>query len=308
MTKIEFGIKVPTLSEEGISGTDFVKSINQYLSEIPPIFTTLWVSDHLMTWVKNQPENADALECWSMMSYLLGTYPHMKVGSGVLCNSFRNPALLAKMVATLADLAPGRLILGIGAGWSEVEYKGYGYPFPRAAIRIGQLEEAVQIIKRMWTEDKVTFSGKYYNLYGARCFPRPDPLPPIMIGGSGEQLTLRVVARYADWWNGHAQSIDHYQHKLNVLEKHCSNVGRDYESIVKTVEGFVAIAASRKKAEKIAQRGRQAHFCGTPNDVISQVQEYLDLGITHYMLRFLDQPHSDGLKLFAEHVIPSLNT
>jgi alkanesulfonate monooxygenase SsuD/methylene tetrahydromethanopterin reductase-like flavin-dependent oxidoreductase (luciferase family) len=308
LEKLEFGIKVPTLSEEGIKGKEFINSIQQYLSEVPPNFTTLWVSDHLMTWVMNQPENADALECWSVMSYLLGTYPHMKVGSGVLCNSFRNPALLAKMAATLADLAPERLILGIGAGWSEVEYKGYGYPFPRAAVRIGQLEEAVQIIKKMWTEDQVTFLGKYYTIHGARCFPRPDPAPPIMIGGSGEQLTLRVVAKYADWWNGHAQSIEHYQHKLNVLERHCNNVGRDYESIIKTIEGFVAIASNRNTAKKIAQRGRQAHFCGTPNDIIAQVQEYLNLGIKHFMLRFLDQPHSDGLKLFAEQVIPSLQT
>jgi alkanesulfonate monooxygenase SsuD/methylene tetrahydromethanopterin reductase-like flavin-dependent oxidoreductase (luciferase family) len=308
MKDLEFGIKVPTLSEEGIAGTEFITSFQQYLSEVPPIFTTFWVSDHLMTWVKNQPANADALECWSVMSYLLGTYPNMKVGSGVLCNSFRNPALLAKMAATLADFAPGRLILGIGAGWSEVEYSAYGYPFPRAAVRIGQLEEAVQIIKKMWTEDQVTFSGRYYTIHGARCFPRPNPAPPIMIGGSGEQLTLRVVAKYADWWNGHARSTDQLQHKLEVLQRHCNNVGRDYESIIKTVEGFVAIAATRDKAKKIAQRGRQAHFFGTPSEIIPQVQAYIDLGIKHFMLRFLDQPHSDGLKLFADKVIPALYT
>ncbi len=306
MSDLEFGIKVPTLSEEGIAGTKFIQSIQQYLSKVPSVFSTLWVSDHLMPWVKNQQANADTLECWSVMSYLLGIYPKMKVGSGVLCNSFRNPALLAKMAATLATFAPGRFILGIGAGWSEVEYNAYGYPFPQPAVRIGQLEEAIHIIKKMWTEDQVTFMGKYYTLREARCFPRPEPAPPIMIGGGGEQLTLRVVAKYADWWNGHAQSTEQFQHKLTVLQAHCHNVGRDYEAITKTVEGFVAIATTHDKAKKITQRGRQAHFYGTPDDVISQVQAYINLGIKHFMLRFLDQPHTDGLKLFATKVIPAL--
>lgn len=306
MKEIEFGIKVPTLSEEGARGNTFVSQILQYIQDTQDTYQTIWVSDHLMPWVKGPKGDADALECWTMMTYLAGVFKDLTLGSAVLCNSFRSPTLLAKMAATFNTLTGGRLILGIGAGWSEVEYNGYGYDFPSAPHRIRQLAEAVQIIKRMWTEDEVHFEGRYFNVRGARCYPRPDPHPPIMIGGSGEQLMLRVVARYADWWNTHATTPKMVKHKMDVLRDHCSKVGRDFDSIKTTLEGFVAIAETEEEVKRISSRGRRAHFAGTPEQVLDQVTSYIDLGIEHFILRFLDQPRKDGAKLFAEKVIQQI--
>jgi alkanesulfonate monooxygenase SsuD/methylene tetrahydromethanopterin reductase-like flavin-dependent oxidoreductase (luciferase family) len=306
VTKVEFGIKVPTLSEEGVRGQAFVRQILQYLHNAPDAYHSLWVSDHLMPWVRDKGGDADALECWTTMSYLAGVCQDLTLGSAVLCNSFRSPPLLAKMAATLNVLTGGRFVLGIGAGWSDVEYKAYGYDFPSAAQRIRQLAEAVQIIRRMWTEDEVHFEGRYFTVRGARCNPRPDPRPPIMIGGSGEQLTLRVVARYADWWNTHATTPVTVKHKMEVLQDHCAAVGRDFTSIKTTLEAFVAIAETEEAVQRIASRGRRANFAGTPEAVVKQVTPFIDLGVDYFILRFLDQPRTDGAKLFAEQVIPQL--
>lgn len=306
MKEIKFGIKVPTLSEEGARGSTFVSQIMQYIHDVQDTYKTIWVSDHIMPWVRGQGGDADALECWTVMSYLAGVFKDLTIGSCVLCNSFRSPTLLAKMAATFNALTDGRLVLGIGAGWSEVEYNAYGYDFPSASQRIRQLAEAVQIIKRMWTEDEVHFDGRYFKVRGARCYPRPDPCPPIMVGGSGEQLTLRVVARYADWWNTHATTPEMVKHKMNVLRDHCTKVGRDYDSITKTLEGFVAIAETEEEVKRISARGRRAHFAGTPEQVLDQVTPYIDLDVEHFILRFLDQPRRDGAKLFAEKVIQQI--
>lgn len=306
MTNVEFGIKVPTLSEEGVRGTAFVSQILRYLHDVPDVYRSLWVSDHLMPWVRGRGEDADALECWTVMSYLAGEFKGLTLGSAVLCNSFRRPSLLAKMAATLSTLTGGHFVLGIGAGWSELEYRAYGYDYPRPAQRIRQLAEAVQIIRRMWTEDAVHFEGQHFTVHGVRCNPRPDPRPPIMIGGSGEQLTLRVVARYADWWNTHASTPATVKHKMAVLQDHCAAVGRDFASIRTTLEAFVAIAETEEAVQRIASRGRQAHFAGTPETVVKQVTPFIDLGVDYFILRFLDQPKVDGAELFAEKVIPHL--
>jgi len=306
VTDVEFGIKAPTLSEEGVRGRRFTDQVLRYIRAVGTTYGTVWVSDHLMPWVTGKGGDADTLECWTVMSYLAGAFNNLHLGSAVLCNSFRNPPLLAKMAATLHTLAGGRLILGIGAGWSAIEYAGYGYAFPPASTRIGQLAEAVQIIRRLWTEDEVDFAGRYFRVTGARCFPRPDPCPPILIGGHGERLMLRVVARYADWWNTHAASPDVFRHKLAVLREHCAAVGRDFEAITKTAEAFVAIAETEAEVKRIAARGRTAHFAGTPDEVVTQMEPYVALGVEHFILRFLDQPRPDGARLFAEQVIPQI--
>jgi alkanesulfonate monooxygenase SsuD/methylene tetrahydromethanopterin reductase-like flavin-dependent oxidoreductase (luciferase family) len=159
----------------------------------------------------------------------------------------------------------------------------------------------------MWTEDEVNFDGRYYNVKGARCYPRSTTPPTIMIGGGGEKKTLKVVAGYADWWNIPAIPIKTLQHKIEVLKGHCSSIGRDFKEIRKTLEGFVAIAETKEEADKIASRGRQAHFSGTPEMVVEQLNKYIDLGFEYYLVRFLDQTCTSGAKLFAKRVVPFLN-
>ena len=147
------------------------------------------------------PPEPDTLECWTATAAFATAYPQYDFGQIVLGNSYRHPPLLAKMASTLQALTGGRLILGIGAGWMESEYRAYGYPFPSAAVRLQQLGEAVQILRRMWTALPASFSGRHYQIEQAFNQPLPEPPPPIMIGAAGEQLALRLVARHADWWN-----------------------------------------------------------------------------------------------------------
>src|SRR5205085_10128222 len=149
---------------------------------------------------------------------------------------YRHPPLLAKMAGTLQHLSGGRLILSIGAGWREEEYDRYGWPFPKASVRIAQLEEAIQIMRKMWTEEAPTFEGKHFQIREAYAPPRPDPAPPILIGGSGEQLMLPLVGRQADWWNTSAgRGVEAFQHKRDIVFKSAEAAGRDPGSIVLTV-------------------------------------------------------------------------
>jgi alkanesulfonate monooxygenase SsuD/methylene tetrahydromethanopterin reductase-like flavin-dependent oxidoreductase (luciferase family) len=305
LVKVEFGIKVASFPSDGVNGPPFLEKILNYIKETGDGFKTVWVSDHLTPWTAGMPENLDTLECWTTLSYLAGAFPDRRFGTAVLSNSFRNPALLAKMAATLDELSGGRFILGIGAGWREKEYLEYGYDFPPPAVRVRQLSEGVQIIRKLWTEDNVTFSGRYFKVNNLTCYPHPNPCPPIMIGGAGEALTLRVVARYADWWNTQA-ALDSYRHKLDVLAEHCDKVGRKFGDIRKTAEAFIALGETREEAKRRVLTGRQYHFMGTPEEAVAWLGGFLDLGVDYFEVRFLDEPSTAGARLFAEKVIPEL--
>ena len=158
----------------------FVSEAFPYLDDAVGPFDSIWLPDHL------QYGGNPVAEGWSMMAYALARYPDKLCGHDVLCNSFRNPAHLAKMAATAQALSGGRLVLGIGAGWNEEEYRAYNWEYPKPRVRIEQLAEAIQLIRTMWTEAPATFTGKYYRVDGAYCEPRPNPMPPIMVrkGGS----------------------------------------------------------------------------------------------------------------------------
>lgn len=315
MTKAKFGVRLTTfpLSESDVP--DFVDQVLRFLREVEQSYDSAWISDHFFPGVGFMPRTAPNLEGFVTMSFLSGIFNDLMWGNIVLCNSYRNPALLAKMGATLQTLTGGRVILGIGAGWKQDEYTAYGYEFPAPKVRIEQLEEAVQIIKKMWTEDAPTFKGRYYKIKGAICSPKPFPLPPIMIGGGGEKLTLRAVARHADWWNPPDVTHETLQHKMHVLEKHCDNVGRDSSEIVKVLAKTVAVAQTRDEADRIAAQspfvgmGVQANYVkGAPDELIDEFLEYTELGVQYFILRFADFPKSDGAKLFAEEVIPALSS
>jgi alkanesulfonate monooxygenase SsuD/methylene tetrahydromethanopterin reductase-like flavin-dependent oxidoreductase (luciferase family) len=213
-------------------------------------------------------------------------------------------------VANLQLLTSGRMIFGIGAGWLEREYGQYNYDFPPPAVRIAQLEETVEIIKALWTQKTATYTGKYYQIHEAYCEPKPDPLPPIVIGGGGEQLTLRVVAKHADHWDLSGPSVETYAHKLEVLRRHCEAVGRPFDAIVKgfSTEG-VALAPSEAEAQRIAAaspyNSRKA-IVGTPEQVAAQLQRYVDLGVSYFVVRLLDFPRTEGTELFVQEVMPRL--
>lgn len=274
-----------------------------YLDATVAPFDSIWFPDHV------QYANRNVAEGWSLFAYALSRYEDKICGHQVLCNSFRNPAHLAKMAATCQTLSGGRVVLGIGAGWNEEEYLGYGWPFPSNRVRIEQLAEAIQICRAMWSNTPVTFHGKYYQLKNAYCEPRPEPTPPVMVGGAGEKYLLRVVAQHADWWNYIYQTQDAYAHKQNVLKEHCREVGRDYEEILQVVAPQILIAESEDELRRLQESGTvrpvaSNGIAGTPEQITEALQTAVRLGARRITVSFADSPRPDGALLFSEQVLP----
>jgi alkanesulfonate monooxygenase SsuD/methylene tetrahydromethanopterin reductase-like flavin-dependent oxidoreductase (luciferase family) len=231
------------------------------------------------------------------------------------CNSYRNPGLLAKITSTVDVISGGRLDWGIGAGWYENEYRGYGYEFKKPSDRIGMLRETVEIVKSMWTNAETTYEGKYYRLERANCDPKPlqKPTPPVWIGGGGEKVTLRVVAEHADVSN-FGSSVEEFVRKREILKGHCAAIGRDEETIRKTVSSEIFIretekeileAGSRSLWGEPAESWRSKALVGTPEQVSEKIQRYLDAGCTGFVPWCPDYPSTETLELFARHVMPS---
>jgi alkanesulfonate monooxygenase SsuD/methylene tetrahydromethanopterin reductase-like flavin-dependent oxidoreductase (luciferase family) len=275
---VEFGLQLPSFSSE--DDRDAVGFYHRMVAALSPEFTTLWVSDHM------QFGQTPILEAWTRLTYLAALFPHLKVGHLVLGQGYRNPALLAKMSATLQHLSDGRFVLGIGAGWHEEEYRAYGYGYPSRGARVGQLAEAIQIIRALWTDSPATFQGEHYTIEGAYCEPRPDPVPPILVGTNGRKA-LQVVARWADGWNWDAP-LETYQPAYEELLRACSEVGRDPATLWLTasVEAnfpddpttFVAAYPSGYEEEATRPLGP------TPVDAVEQLRPLVELGVSHFMV------------------------
>ena len=262
---MEFGWKVPEFPADGSDNAAFIRQTLETLELVEGRFPSAWVTDHMIPWAKWQAVTTPVIECWTTLTFLAARYPELTWGTIVLCQSYRNPALLAKMVANLCTLLPGKVVFGIGAGWKEEEYRAYTWEFPRPAVRIKQLEETVEIAKRLWREDDVTYEGKHYRVEHAYLDPKPDPLPPIMIGGSGEQSTLKVVAKHADWWNG-GGTMENYTHKLDVLRGHCEAEGRDFARIKKTWQCECIAVAHRGRGAADGRGEPLLHHAGKRAD------------------------------------------
>jgi alkanesulfonate monooxygenase SsuD/methylene tetrahydromethanopterin reductase-like flavin-dependent oxidoreductase (luciferase family) len=305
---IKFGVRIPEFALDVSPIPRLREQADRLLAAGRGRFASAWVSDHFVPWSNRVPVPTENLEAWTTLAYFAGRHPDYIFGNIVLAQSYRSPALLAKMATTLQALSGGRLILGLGAGWKEDEYRAYGYDFPAAAVRIQQLAEAAQIIRLMFTEPSATFHGRHYHIDNAICEPKGGSPPPLMLGGNGRKLTLRVVARYADWWNG-GGALDGYAELLQVLRGHCRDVGRDYDSLVKTwMSDCVAIAPTTDAARKLAEShpfyDPNAALVGSPAEVVAQLRRFTDLGVEHFILRFADFPGTDGVELFGREVIP----
>jgi F420-dependent oxidoreductase-like protein len=231
MTAATFGFKTepPRAEWEGL------RRIWQEADEIP-LIADLWAFDHFV------PLRADAgdpcLEGWTVLTALAAQTRRARVGLLVAGNTYRHPAVMANMAAALDVITGGRLEFGIGAGWHEGEHRMYGIPLGTAAQRIRALDEACEVITSLWTQEVSSFNGEYYSLLEARCEPKPlqRPRPPITIGGTGEKLTLRVVSKHADRWNFNGKSVDEFVRLNGVLDAHCSAVGRDPSTIIRSVQ------------------------------------------------------------------------
>jgi F420-dependent oxidoreductase-like protein len=215
---------------------------------------------------------------------------HVRVGQIVTCNSYRNPALVAKMASTLDVLSHGRLNFGIGAGWYEHEYRAYGYPFPDGPERLRQLREALQVIHAMWEQEEATFEGQYYHVRGAINQPKGVQKPhiPILIGGSGEKVTLKLVAQYGDACNV-SGDLKTLEHKFAVLKQHCQSVGRDYESIYRTTSAFCSIADSDEEALALIPdiykpELRETSLVGSPATIRQRIAALEALGVQEIIM------------------------
>jgi len=239
----------------------------------------------------------------------------------VTCNAHRDPALLAKTAATLDVLSNGRLEFGVGAGCQEAEHLAYGYGFPKASVRIEGLSEALEVIMRLWTQERANYQGKHYTLRDAVCEPKPlqKPYPPITVGGSGEKLTMKITAKYADRFDwGSLSSADDYKRKLELLQEQCKVVGRDFGEIERSCwpGGQVLITQDQRELEEMISlrkpaslpmdEFRKGNLSGIPNECMKHLQVYVDLGVTYFMLYFADLPSTDGLKLFSEAVVKKI--
>ncbi|CAB4659465.1 unannotated protein [freshwater metagenome] len=312
-----FGVFIPQgwkMELAGIDGSQekWQASVNIALLAEELGFDSIWVYDHFHNVPK--PAQEAVFECWTTIAAISQRTSRIRLGQMVGCNSYRNPALLAKITSTVDVISGGRLDWGIGAGWYENEYRGYGYEFAKPSDRIGMLQETVEIVKSMWTQPETTYEGKFYKTSRAHCDPKPlqQPMPPIWIGGGGEQLTLRVVARHADVSN-FGSSLEEFVHKREVLKGHCAHIGRDEDTIRKTISSEVFIRETEKEIEEAGAKNpwgirpdqwREKALVGTPDQVSEKIQKYLDAGCTGFIPWCPDYPNTETLELFAKKVIP----
>ena len=253
-----------------------------------PHFDSLWIADHFYGFdAKTDP----FLEAWTTLTWLAGRYENVQLCHHVLGHGYRPPALTAKMAATLQTLSGGRFILGIGAGWRADEYAAYGYDFPRPAVRFAQLEEVIQICRLMWTEDEPSFEGAHYRIAGASAPPRPDPMPRICIGASGEQIGLPLVGRLADMWNGSARGTDDdWNRRRSIVRAAAERAGRDPDTIEVSVTLERALPEGDEDSEKL----------------VAELAHRADLGVDHFVMDFGHPQSTEPVLRFVEQVIEPL--
>ena len=326
---IKFGLAIPQgwrggdfpLEEENdpVSQYEFSKSIATTADNLN--FNSIYAYDHLIPHYKDDIQK-NIFECFTLLSATAAITEKIKIGQIVVCNSYRNPSLLAKMLSTLDIISNGRVELGIGAGWYEQEYLAYGYDFPSDITRIMQLDESISIIKAMWTDNNnkhVSFQGKYYRVKDAICNPKPiqKPYPPIMIGGSGERYLLKVVAKHADRYNLFFGSPDEMKRKISLLKEYCKAIGRDYKKdieysvvlpcIIRESEDEVSkVLVQNKRNDKTIEQYTQylvnGIAIGTPEKIMRGISKYVDVGVRHFVIHFIGLSDAT-LKLFDSKVI-----
>lgn len=299
--KVEFGLVLP-VGPPRSNASLWQTNLDAVLPDLADVFRSLWMTDHFF-W-GDQPTH----EVWTVLAFAAARWPQFEIGPMVLGQSYRNPALLAKMGATLQALTDGRFIMAVGAGWKEDEYRAYGYPYPRAGIRVAQLEDTLEIITRLWTEPgQVTYTGRHYQIREAYCEPKPDPRPKIIVGGGGRK-TMMLAARFADWWNMPDAHIDDYADRVAILHEHCRTIGRDPQTMRLTWFGRLAVAESEVDAERLSQgkwTSRNA-LVGTPDQVVAQLERFIDLGVDYFMVDVLGLEGKRTRQLLVDDVLGAI--
>ena len=278
----------------------------------------LWVYDHFETVPTREPTHV--FEAFTTLAALAQHTETIKLGQLVTCAAYRNAGLLAKEAACVDVFSEGRLIFGLGAGWYDREYQAYGIPYPSAGTRLQILEETLEVVQRLWTEETVTYQGKHLAFDGAYCDPKPiQQLPEIWVGGGGEKVTLRIAAKHATHTNWQV-GLEEFVHKSDVLRRHCDDAGRDFDSIIRTHGPDCRIFDSEADLDAwldspnggALRRGStphdkyvRDHLVGTVEQVAAKTQAFVDAGCREFVLWFRDYPSTESLERFAKEVIPA---
>ncbi len=301
MGQVDFGLILPENPSRPPTRERYLEDVSRLLAAAKGGFASAWCIDHLQ---------GDVLDGWTTISYLSALHPKLTWGNTVLSQTFRNPALVAKMGATLQLVSGGRFVLGLGAGGDPADHVAYGYDFPSPGVRVAQLDEALQVIRLMWEQELATFAGKHYRIEDASCAPRPDPVPPIMVGAFGPRM-LRLTARHADWWNVSSTGIDAYRDCVEELERACHDVGRDPATLRRVWSGGCTCAPTAAEVARLAagptQDDGDFDVAGTPAQVIEQMRPFLDLGVDCFLVDCGGFPRLTTVETLAGAVLPAIN-
>lgn len=283
-------------------------------------FPTLFRSDHYFI-----GRQQDSLEAY--LSFVVAARETSRIRFGPLVSpvTFRHPVDVARMAAQIDLLSGGRFVMGLGAGWNEPEHRAYGLPFPPTKERFDRLDEAIQVIQKLWTESPASFDGRYYRLEGADCLPKPAPgRPPILIGGGGEKRTLRLVAKYAVEWNSVNVSPEQYAHKMDVLRGHCHAVGRDPGEIYRSMMSFGVIGPSRAHIDRATERimgmfgapagttleafregmKQRGMIVGGTDEVVDHLGRLAEAGLQEIVFQHFDFDSDDVPEYLAAEIVP----
>ena len=278
-------------------------------------FDSVWLNDHLYGIPGPQ---LPILEAWTTLAAVGAITERVQLGTLVSPVGFRNPSLLAKMAATLDNIAAGRVIVGLGCGWFQTEFEGYGFEFPPLPQRLQQLDEAATLMKQLWTEPQPSFHGRHYRADAVFCEPKPvrRPHPPLLIGGGGERVLLRLAARHADIWNNLAVHQSDLGRKVERLRQHCVDVGRDPSTLTVSQQCLVVIGASAADAAAKIERAGQIYgghlgaggtqaIAGTAAQCVERIRAHLALGCSMFIIEFFGRDTRAPARLFAEQVMPA---
>ncbi|MFX0013674.1 MAG: TIGR03560 family F420-dependent LLM class oxidoreductase [Promethearchaeota archaeon] len=314
--KIRFGIQI-----EPQLGFDYNTVEKIALNAEKLGYSSLWSSDHFF--LDDKSENRNCMEAWTLISALAAKTSTLRLGTLVTCNSYRYPPILAKIAATVDMISNGRLEFGIGAGWKKIEYNAYGIPFPSLKDRMDQLEESIQIIKKLWTEDMVTFNGNHYKITNAFSAPKPiQQLPPIFIGGTGKKRILNMVAKYGDYCNfGWFFDPTKIPELLDALKNHCKDISRDYKDVGKSFFASVIVAETEDELntilntrakmrnvdpEEYLKRLGSGVFFGTPELICEKFENLINQGFDYFQIMFPYPMDLEQSTKFAKLVMPNL--
>ncbi|MEX2557204.1 MAG: TIGR03560 family F420-dependent LLM class oxidoreductase [Actinomycetota bacterium] len=319
MAPIHFGALVPQGWKGEFQGLD---SRTAYRAMIETArlcervgYDSIWLYDHFHN-IPPPPIATPVFECWTAMMAFAERTERVLLGQMVTCTPYRNAAYLAKISACVDVASNGRLQMGVGAGWYWDEFNAYGYGFPEPRDRLGYLADTIEILKRMWSDEKATYEGRYASVKDAFCDPKPlqSPRPPLWIGGGGEKVTLRIVAQHADYSNFSGKPHE-WERKRDILFSHCEKVGRDPASIRMTLHQDCLIGKDEADVQRLltqfpslwgeaAESRRQGGLIGTAQEVIDKVGTYVELGASGFINWYPDYPATDSVERFATEVMP----